>query len=79
MPKFYFNIVSASAVIEDLEGSDLDDLEQARQEAIQDARLLMSQSILMGRDVSSREIHIMDERGNVVLVLPFSEAISASE
>jgi hypothetical protein len=74
MPRFFFNIVSERGLVEDLEGTELDDLEQARREAIEDARLLMSQSILMGDDVSSRSIHIVGEGGTVLLALPFTEA-----
>jgi hypothetical protein len=74
MPPFYFNIITTDKVIEDPEGTNLADIQAARTEAIEDARLLMSQAILLGHDVSGRSIQIIDEQGDVVLLLPFSEA-----
>jgi hypothetical protein len=74
MPTFYFNIITANEVIEDREGTDLPDIQAARIEAIEDARLLMSQSILLGNDVSGRSVQIIDDQGEVVLLLPFTEA-----
>ncbi|MGR9256767.1 DUF6894 family protein [Rhizobium leguminosarum] len=38
MPIFYFNIVSASGTIADVEGTELATLEDAKREAIRDAR-----------------------------------------
>jgi hypothetical protein len=74
MPTFYFNIMTADEVIEDREGTDLPDLQAARIEAIEDARLLMSHSILLGNDVSGWSVQIIDDQSEVVLLLPFTEA-----
>jgi hypothetical protein len=74
MPTFYFNIITTDEVIEDREGTDLPDIQAARIEAIEDARLLMSQAISLGHDVSPRSIQIIDEQGDVVLLVPFTEA-----
>ena len=76
MPRFYFHIVTSSMTIPDPEGTELASLEAARVEAIQDARALMSAAILKGLDISSRRIEIHDENG-LVLVVPFSDAITA--
>ncbi|EJZ18681.1 hypothetical protein NE852_28325 (plasmid) [Rhizobium sp. Pop5] len=77
MPRFYFNVVSGADTVVDPEGSELATLEDARREAVQDARALMSQAILAGRDISGREMHICDEDGNVLLTLPFSETFES--
>jgi hypothetical protein len=39
----------------------------------------MSDAILQGRDISSRSIQISDERGEVVLTVPFAEAVSPKD
>ena len=40
MPRFYFNIITAGGPLIDFEGTELADLEDARAEAIADARAL---------------------------------------
>jgi hypothetical protein len=76
LPRYYFHIVIMDRIIEDFEGTDLSDLEVARGEAIEDARVIMSQAILKGRDVSGRTMHIADGDGTVLLKVPFAAAIS---
>ena len=79
MPMYYFNVMSASDAVLDFEGSDLPDIATARIEAIKDARELMSNAILEGRDISSRRIEICNEAGDVLLDVAFTEAVSQSE
>ena len=79
MARFFFNYRIGSDYVRDREGTDLDDIAQARAEAIKDARHLMSKAILDGSDVSSRIFEICDENGRVLMELPFSEAISRRE
>jgi hypothetical protein len=59
----------------DFEGSDLADLEQARLEALDDARALMSDAIRLGQDISSRRVEICNEAGDILLKVPFADAI----
>ena len=75
MPRYYFHVVRANTCIRDAEGTELHGLAEARAEAIQDARTLMSLAILEGVDISGRSIEICDEGGNIVLRLPFTEAV----
>ncbi|MBY5354595.1 hypothetical protein HFO94_13815 [Rhizobium leguminosarum] len=75
MPRFYFNILSEAGSLEDWEGTELPDLDAARMEAVRDARALMSSAVLLGYDITSRSIEIRNEAGDILLVLPFSEAI----
>lgn len=79
MPIFYFNIVSASGTIADVEGTELATLEDAKREAIRDARALMSQAVLSGKDISAREVRVCGDDGGVLLIVPFTEAIRPFE
>jgi len=74
MPRYFFNIVTKDGVREDLDGTDLPGLEQAREEAVKDARSLMSGAILVGQDISSRRMEICNEAGDVLLTLKFVDA-----
>jgi hypothetical protein len=76
MQRFYFNILSEAGFLEDLEGTELPDLEAARLEAIEDARQLMSDAVRIGYDISSRSVEVRNEAGEGVLFVPFSEALS---
>jgi hypothetical protein len=77
--RYYFNIVSPPGVVQDIEGTELTSLEEARAEAIKDARFLMSGAIRQGRDISGRSMEICNEAGDVVMVVTFREAISGSD
>ncbi|MBB3523693.1 MULTISPECIES: DUF6894 family protein [Rhizobium] len=79
IPRFYFNVVSDAPVVVDLEGSELATLADARREAVQDARALMSQAVLAGKDISARRIHICDELGGVLLIVHFVETVRRSD
>jgi len=76
---YYFNIVSASGALNDYEGTELPTLEEARLEALEDARFLMSAAILEGRDISSRRIEICNESRDVLLVVPFLDALTRDD
>ncbi|MBY3389507.1 DUF6894 family protein [Rhizobium laguerreae] len=75
MPRYYFNIIAGDGIREDLEGTELPSLEDARLEAIEDARALMSDAILLGQDISSRRLEICNEAGDVLLTVLFKNAI----
>lgn len=76
MPRFYFNIVTAAGKIFDPEGSELLDIDVARIEAVKDARTLMGNALLEGRDISSRSVEICDEAGHILREIPFTSAFS---
>jgi hypothetical protein len=75
MPRYFFNLVGSETVT-DIEGSELASLDEARVEAIQDARAIMSEAILAGHDVSERRVEICDEAGTLLAVVRFEEAFS---
>jgi uncharacterized protein YbcI len=76
MSRFYFSVITTAEKIVDEEGTELPDLDAARAEAIEDARTLMSDAILGGRDISDRSIEISNESGEVLMVVPFADAVS---
>ncbi|CAN7259679.1 DUF6894 family protein [Rhizobium sp. LjRoot254] len=75
MPRYFFNVIAGSKVIADLEGTNLPDIEAAKEEALKDARALMSAAMLDGWDISGRSIAIRTEEGALVLNLAFREAV----
>ncbi|ANK88689.1 hypothetical protein AMK01_PD00068 (plasmid) [Rhizobium sp. N6212] len=79
MPRFYFNVVSDTGMIVDPEGSELATVEDARREAVQDARALMSQAVLSGKDISARKIYICDEQGTLLLIVRFADTIRTAD
>ncbi|OWO94879.1 hypothetical protein B5E41_10725 [Rhizobium esperanzae] len=79
MPRFCFNVASGTGTVVDPEGSQLATIEDAGREAVQDERALMSQAVLSGKDTSARKIHIYDEQGTLLLIVPFADTITSAE
>lgn len=75
MPRYYLNIIAGDGIRQDLEGTELPSLEHARIEALEEARALMSDAILLGEDISSRSLEICSENGEVLLSMAFMDAI----
>ena len=79
MPRFHMNIRKGAELFEDWEGQEFLSLSEARTEAVQSARELMSARMAVGKmpdGLSSFEI--ADDSGKTVLVMPFEEAIDQS-
>lgn len=80
MPRYFFNVRSRSDLVSDHEGTELASLEEARLEAILDARAAMSRAILQGQDVSRRYvIEIVDASGTLLLSVPYTVAVAPDE
>ena len=75
MPTFHFNIMNTAATIMDFESTDLESLASARDEAILDARSLMSMAMLDGRDISNRAFEICNDQGDVLMIVAFRDAV----
>ncbi|MBP2536429.1 MULTISPECIES: DUF6894 family protein [Agrobacterium tumefaciens complex] len=75
MPRFFFTVISGKSVLDDLEGSDLSSLDRAIEEALKDARALMSEAILQGRDISEGCIIIRNIEQEVLKVVRFVDAL----
>lgn len=79
MPRFFFTVLSGKNVLDDQEGSDLLSPDHAIEEALKDARALMSEAILQGRDISDGCIIIRNEQQDVVKVVRFSDALDRDD
>jgi len=75
MPRFFFTVISGKNVLDDQEGSVLPSLDQAIEEALKDARALMSDAILQGRDISGGCIIIRNAQQEVLTVVRFADAL----
>jgi hypothetical protein len=78
MPRFFFHVFGSQAFL-DPEGTDLQSLDEARKEALQDARALMSEAILGGHDISGRRIKISNDAGEMLSIFNFADAIKSRE
>lgn len=74
MPRYFFT-VSDGVELEDPHGSELPDLAAATHEARQIARGLLNNGIRGGLDRRNWSIHIVDESGDVLRVVPFVESV----
>jgi hypothetical protein len=79
MPRYFFNVVTPTRIVSDVEGTELGSLEDARQEAISDARDLMAAAMREGYDISGRRINIADGAGQTLIVVKFSEALTMED
>jgi hypothetical protein len=75
MPPFYLHCGHNGVLAEDPDGSDLPDIEAARQEALAAARDLWAMAIVKGIDLSDDHFVVADDKGEHVLDLPFTEAL----
>lgn len=76
MPMYFFNVRIGTDVVADPEGVELASPEVARAEALADARELMSEAVLRGRDISEQSFEITDDAGRLVLAVSFADAIT---
>jgi hypothetical protein len=77
MPRFHLHIQGEDGITADAEGSDLPDLEAAREEAIEAARQIMSWAVRDGYWPDGQRFVITDTGGTVLLEFPFSDALRA--
>jgi hypothetical protein len=78
MPLYFFHLRADGIVARDeSEGQDLPDLEAARQEGIGGLRDIVAERIRSGEPVSfSQRVEIADETGEVLLTVPFGDAVT---
>jgi hypothetical protein len=75
MARFFLHIRNGEGFSEDPEGQDLADLGEARRQAIDGIRSLLSEEARQGQFNLSGAIEIAEGDGNILLIVPFSEAI----
>lgn len=77
MPIFYFHVRAGNLMIHDEEGLDVPHLDDAREEALQSARDLLSAGDLAGEDRRDWAVLVADASGHIVLTLPLSHSVRA--
>jgi hypothetical protein len=75
MVKFYFNVQTDSAVAEDPEGTDLRDLEAARQEATKAAREMAAAAVRAADEHHVECTLIADASGRVLATVSLADMI----
>ena len=76
MPRFYFHLHECGTIIDDPEGSELADVDAARDKAVAEARQVMSSEVLEGRLCLGCCIIVEDGGHHELLRIPFREAIA---
>jgi hypothetical protein len=74
---YYFNVRTASGVIEDPEGDIHPSLQAAREAARAQARALIAEGEQTGEDRRSWRVEIMDRANHQVLTVGFSEVLDS--
>lgn len=75
MARFYLHIRNGAGYAEDFEGQELPDLGAARIAAIDGVRSVLSEEARRGELDLCGSIEIADGDGNILLVVPFREAV----
>ena len=75
MSRYYLHIDNGGGYSEDTEGQELESLAAARAAAIEGVRSLLSEEARQGQLDLSGRIEITDADGNILLTVPFSEAV----
>jgi hypothetical protein len=75
MPRYFFNLRKSDDRVDDRDGAEYADLEQARVDAILSAREIVAEWAWAGKPVDGSEFQITDETGRVVLTVPFQAVI----
>ena len=75
MARYYLHINNGGGYSEDVEGQELPDLDAARAAAIEGVRSMLSEEARQGQLDLSGKIEIADDGGNILLVVPFCDAV----
>jgi hypothetical protein len=65
MPHFYLHLRDGDDLIEDPDGSDLPDVEAAKEEARVSARHILADRVRAGKLIGNQRFAIVDEVGNL--------------
>ena len=75
MARFYLNMSNGIGFVRDEEGQELPDLDAAREAAIAGIRSILSDEAKQGLLDLRGTVEITDESGQVLMVVPFKEAV----
>ena len=78
MARYFFDLNECGTLTKDDEGIECADLSEVRRRALQAAREVMCAELGEGRLCLSCRIDVSDEKGNIVLELPFKDAVRIS-
>lgn len=78
MTNYYLHLHECGKVVRANEPLDLPSLEAARNAAIKGARDIMCSELAAGRLCLSCHIEIEDEKGAIVLTVPFADAVTVT-
>jgi hypothetical protein len=75
MQRYYFHIRQGGTLTQDLEGSQLANLDEAKRYAITSARELLAAKVLKGEVIDGDCFEIADESGQIALTVPLKSTI----
>jgi hypothetical protein len=75
MERYFLHIDNGGGYSEDPEGQELENLDAARTAAIEGVRSLLSEEARQGQLDLSGRIEIADADGNILMIVPFSDAV----
>lgn len=75
MVRYYFHIRDGERLSRDPEGSDFEDLDAARAEAVKSARELLSQRVRNGEEVDGQAFEVTTEDGTVMDRVRFRDVL----
>lgn len=78
MERFFFDLHERDRVLIDEEGTELPDATAACANALHEARQIMAAGIAEGALTLDCHIEVQDERRNVLLIVPFKDAVTFS-
>lgn len=78
MLRLFFHLHECGTVVLDEEGVEVESLADARLRAVRDARSIMAAEVGGGRLCLSCHITVEDDKGAILLTIPFREALQVT-
>ncbi|HEV7436522.1 MAG TPA: hypothetical protein VGO22_16895 [Pseudorhizobium sp.] len=75
MPKYFLHLRERDALIRDLEGAELKDLDAARNEAVHAIRDIVAEHIATGEKLMLQTVEICDEEGKHIATVKVAAAL----
>lgn len=79
MPRYHLNQIYKAKYIVDEEGADFIDLAAVRHELTLAARQIMADRLIKGEELNNSRFEVLDDNGQLVMTMPFSDAIPSSD
>jgi hypothetical protein len=78
MPIYFFHLATPGQLIEDDEGMELANLDEARETAAESAKQLIADALEEGGDVGGYAFNVTDETGQPVLIFEFKPLLDGA-